>query len=445
MFLPFRNLLAIRRDPLAFLMRLSQEQGDIAHFMLGTQRVFLLNHPDLIRDVLVTNNRRFMKGRGLQRAKKLLGEGLLTSEGEFHLRQRRLAQPAFHRQRIASYGETMTWYSAQLRDRWEDAHEIEIDREMMRLTLAIAGKTLFNADVGSEADEISASLTAAFELFNTITLPFSDLLAKLPLSVNKRFEQARARLDETIYRIIREHRASGSDNGDLLSMLLLAQDTEGDGGSMTDEQLRDEAMTIFLAGHETTANALTWTWYLLSQSPEVEKRLHEEIDTVLEGRLPRSEDFPRLRYTEMVFAESIRLYPPAWVLGRTALEEMQIGGREVPSRSLVMMSPYVTQHDSRWFSDPFHFDPERWTVDEKEKRPKFSYFPFGGGPRLCIGESFAWLEGVLVLATIAQKWRLGHALDHTVAMLPLVTLRPKFGMKMIAHARVVTPAVAVSS
>ncbi len=435
MFASFRNMLAIRRDPLAFLMRTASDQGDIAYFNLGKQKVFLLNHPDHIRDVLVTNNRRFMKGRGLQRAKKLLGEGLLTSEGEFHLRQRRLAQPAFHRQRIASYAETMTQLSAELRDNWDDGRTIEVDREMMRLTLAIAGKTLFNADVGSEADEIGASLTTAFELFNTITLPFSELLEKLPLAANRRFQEARARLDATVYRIIEEHRASGTDNGDLLSMLLLAQDTEGDGGSMTDEQLRDEAMTIFLAGHETTANALTWTWYLLSQHPEVEARMHEEIEAVLGAKLPTSDDVPQLRYTEMVLAEAMRLYPPAWIIGRMALEDHEIDGRKIPARSLVMMSQYVTHHDSRWYPEPFRFDPERWRLEEKEKRPRFSYFPFGGGPRLCIGESFAWMEGALVLATISQRWRLRLVLDHPVAPLPLVTLRPRFGMKMIAEAR----------
>ncbi|MEP7273831.1 MAG: cytochrome P450 [Acidobacteriota bacterium] len=435
MFPALRNLLTIRRNPLAFFLRTAEEQGDIGYFALGTQKVFLLNHPDYIQDVLVTHNRRFMKGRGLQRAKRLLGEGLLTSEGEFHLRQRRLSQPAFHRQRIMGYGETMTRFSANLRDTWQAGETIEVDRAMMHLTLAIAAKTLFNADVGSEADEIGAALTTAFGLFSTITLPFSKFLERLPLPQNRRFQQARERLDSTIYRIIDEHRASETDNGDLLSMLLLAQDTEGDGGSMTDEQVRDEAMTIFLAGHETTANALTWTWYLLSQHPEVEERLHREIESVLGNRLPTAEDVPNLRYTEMVFSEAMRLYPPAWLLGRMALEDHQINGQKIPRRSLVLMSQYVTHHDERWYPDPYRFDPERWRTGEKEKRPRFSYFPFGGGPRLCIGESFAWMEGALVIATIAQRWRLRLAPEQEIDLMPLVTLRPRFGMKMIPEAR----------
>lgn len=440
-FLPIRNVFAFRRDPLAFLQNLAREYGDLVGFMLGPQKMFLINHPDYIRDVLVTNNRRYMKGRGLERAKKLLGEGLLTSEGDFHLRQRRLAQPAFHRQRIAAYGETMTAYAARTRERWQNGETIEVDREMMRLTLAIAGKTLFDADVESEADEIGASLTAAFQLFNTITLPFSELLEKLPLPSSRRFARARARLDETIYRIIAEHRAAMSqnggagDSGDLLSMLIRAQDTEGDGSRMTDLQLRDEAMTIFLAGHETTANLLTWTWYLLSQHPQIEARLHAEIDEVLGGRLPAAEDTPKLRYTEMVLAESMRLYPPAWIIGRRALEDHQLGGYPIPARSIILMSQYVTHHDERWYPDPYRFDPERWREEEKERRPRFSYFPFGGGPRVCIGEGFAWMEGALVLATIAQRWRLRLAPGQVVEPRTTVTLRPKFGMRMIAERR----------
>jgi cytochrome P450 len=428
-------MFALRRDPLTFLMNLAREYGDISYFTLGPQKVFFINHPDYIRDVLVTHNRNFMKGRGLQRAKKLLGEGLLTSEAEFHLRQRRLAQPAFHRQRIAAYAAQMTDYAAETRDRWRTGEPIEVDREMMRLTLAIAGKTLFNADVESEAEEIGAALTEAFMLFNTVTLPFSELLERLPLPAKRRFQRARARLDETIYRIIAEHRASGIDNGDLLSMLIAAQDTEGDGGHMTDEQLRDEAMTIFIAGHETTANALAWTWYLLSQSPEVEAKFHAEIDEVLNGRLPTAEEVPRLRYTEMVLAEAMRLYPPAWIIGRRALQDYEVAGYPVPAGSLMLMSQYVMHHTERWYPEPFHFDPERWKPEEKEKRPRFSYFPFGGGPRVCIGEGFAWMEGALVLATIGQRWKLRLAPDQRIETRPLVTLRPRFGIKMFAERR----------
>lgn len=433
--IPGANFIAIRRDPIRFLTGLAEQYGDLVYFKLGPQPVFLLNNPDYIRDVLVTHNRNFMKGEGLQRAKRLLGEGLLTSEGEFHLRQRRLAQPAFHRQRIAGYAATMVEYAARTRDEWRAGETRDIAREMMRLTLAIAGKTLFDADVESEADEIGEALTTTFDLFNRVSLPFAQWLDRLPLPATKRFQKARQRLDSTIYRIINERRAAAVDRGDLLSMLIAARDDEGDGTGMTDEQLRDEAMTIFLAGHETTANALTWTWYLLSQHPEVAARFHAEIDEALRGRLPSAEDFPRLRYTEMVLAESMRLYPPAWLIGRRALSDYQINGYRIPARSILLLSQFVTHHDARFFPDPFRFDPERWTPEARESRPKFSYFPFGGGPRLCIGEHFAWMEGVLVLATIAQRFRMRLAPGHPVEMQPLVTLRPEHGMKMILEAR----------
>src|SRR5688500_1431114 len=277
---PALNALLMGRDPLAFLTALADQHGDIARVALGPETVYLFDHPDLVRDVLVTHHRSFHKGRGLERAKRLLGEGLLTSEGEFHLRQRRLAQPAFHRQRIAAYASTMTSYGVGRRDRWTAGAELDVHEEMMALTLAIVGKTLFDADVGHEAAEIGEALTTTFQSFNFgFFLPFGELLDRLPLPATLRFRTARARLDATIYRLIDERRRSGVDHGDLLSMLLLAQDTEGDGTGMTDLQLRDEAMTIFLAGHETTANALTWTWYLLSQHPDAERRFHAEIDS----------------------------------------------------------------------------------------------------------------------------------------------------------------------
>jgi cytochrome P450 len=433
--IPIINLLALRRDPIKFLTNLTDRYGDLVFFKLGPQPVVLVNNPDYIRDILVTSNRNFMKGEGLQRAKRLLGEGLLTSEGEFHLRQRRLAQPAFHRQRIAGYAATMVEYAGLACDQWRVGETRDVAREMMRLTLAIAGKTLFDADVEGEADEIGKALTTTFELFNRLTLPFAQLLERLPLPATRRFQKARERLDSTIYRIINERRASEEDRGDLLSMLIAARDEEGDGSGMTDEQLRDEAMTIFLAGHETTANALTWTWYLLSQHPDIEARFHAEVDEVLKGGLPTAEDFPRLRYTEMVFAEAMRLYPPAWIIGRRALGDYRIDGYTIPARSILLLSQYVTHHDARFFPDPFRFDPERWTPEARDSRPKFSYFPFGGGPRVCIGESFAWMEGALVLATIAQRFRMRLAPGHPVEKQPLVTLRPKHGMRMVIEAR----------
>lgn len=427
---PLENLLAIRRDRLGFLTGLPERYGEVVYFKLGPQPVFLVSNPDYIRDILITHNRNFMKGEGLQRAKRLLGEGLLTSEGEFHLRQRRLVQPAFHRQRIGGYAATMVDYANRMSENWSDGQELDVSREMMRLTLAIAGKTLFDADVGGEADEIGDALSDAMKLFNRLTLPFSQYLERLPLPATRRFNKARQRLDATIYRMIDERRKSGHDRGDLLSMLIQARDDEGDGKGMTDVQLRDESMTIFLAGHETTANALTWTWYLLSQNPVVEAKFHEEIDRVLGGRSPGFEDYPALRYTEMVFAESMRLYPPAWIIGRRALSDYRIGDYVAPARSILLMSQYIVHRNPNYFPDPLRFDPERWTPAEKEKRPQFSYFPFGGGPRLCIGEQFAWMEGVLVLAAVAQRWRMRMVSGHPVELEPTVTLRPRHGMRM---------------
>jgi cytochrome P450 len=424
------HLMGFRRDPLNFLLDAARDYGDLVHFKFGPQDIFFINHPDTVRDVLVTNNRNFTKSRGLEMAKRFLGEGLLTSEGEFHRRQRRLAQPAFHHKRIPAYADVMAEYGARRRARWQDGETLDIAQEMMSLTLGIVGKALFDADVEGEAREIGEALTDIMHMFDRITTPFPWLLELLPLPSNFRFARARARLDETIYRIINERRSTGEDRGDLLSMLLLATDTEGDGTGMSDRQLRDEAMTIFLAGHETTANALTWTWYLLSEHPEVEARLHAEIDSVLEDKLPTAEDFSRLPYTEMVLAEAMRLYPPAWAIGRRAIADYQIGEYTVPARAIILMSPYVMHRDPRFYPEPARFAPERWTTEAREARPKFAYFPFGGGPRVCIGEGFAWMEGVLLLATIAQAWRMRLAPGQRVAPRPMITLRAKNGIHM---------------
>ena len=432
------SLLDFRSDPANFLLKCAREYGDVVRFKLGPQPLFLVNDPEIIKDVLVTNNKNFVKSRGLELAKEFLGEGLLTSEGDFHLRQRRLAQPAFHRQRVFAYAEAMVDYSTRACEPWHDGETRDIAQEMMSLTMAVVGKTLFDADVIEEAKEIGEALTEMVHFFERITTPFPKLMSKLPLPSNYRFRRAKERLDATIYRIINERRASEQDRGDLLSMLLLAQDDEGDGGRMTDLQLRDEAMTIFLAGHETTANALTWTWYLLSQNPEAEARMHEEIDLLLEGRLPTAEDVPRLVYTTRVFSESMRMYPPAWTVGRRALKQYSMGEYVAPANSIILMSQFVTHHDPRFYPEPFKFDPERWLPEAQAARPKFSYFPFGGGPRLCIGEQFAGMEGVLILATIARQWRMRLASDQVVVPEPLITLRPKYGMRMMLERRAVS-------
>jgi len=427
------NLYAFRKSPLDFLSKMAREYGDLVYFKVARQHMYLVNHPDYVREVLVNNQSNFIKSRALQRAKVLLGEGLLTSEGQQHLRQRRLVQPAFHRERLAGYAAAMSAGAVQWRDRWQPGSALDISTEMPHLTLSIVAKTLFSADVESEASEIGAAMTTVLEMFRLLLMPFAEYLEKLPLPHIRRFEKARARLDATIYGLIRERRKSGVDTGDLLSMLLFAQDEES---GMTDEQVRDEALTLFLAGHETTANALTWTWYLLSQHPEIERRLHDEIDAVLGNRAPEFADVPQLRYAEMILAEALRLYPPAWAIGRKAKGAFELGGVEVPAESICILCPYLVHRDPRWFPEPEKFDPERWTPEARDARPKFSYYPFGGGARVCIGERFAWMEGVIVMAAIAQKWRLRLQPGQHVEPLPLITLRVKNGLRMIPEPRV---------
>lgn len=425
---PGKHLLAFRNDPIRFLSEAARRYGDIAAFQIGPQRMVLLNHPDHIREVLVTSNRNFVKGRALERARRMLGEGLLTSEGELHLRQRRLAQPAFHRQRIAAYGAAMARYTEEQSAAWRPGQVLDLNHELMRLTMRIVGHTLFSAETEQDAEDVYAAMQTLMGMFDLVALPLLDKLAELPLPMTRRFHAARATIDRVIYRMIAERRAAGADTGDLLSMLLLAQDSEGDGGGMSDLQVRDEALTIFLAGHETTANALSWCFYLLSQYPGVADRLYAELREVLGGRAPTFEDLPRLRFAEMVLAEAMRLYPPAWILGRRALGPFSVGGYSFPANTIALMSQWVMHHDPRYYPDPYRFDPERWAPEARAARPKFAYFPFGGGPRTCIGEPFAWMEGTLLLAGIARRWRPQLLPGHPVALQPSITLRPKHGL-----------------
>ncbi len=432
---PGEFALAMVRRPLEFLTGLAREHGDVVHFRLGAEHMYLLSHPEAIRDVLVTNQKNFKKGRALERAKILLGEGLLTSEGDVHLRQRRLIQPAFHRQRIAAYGDTMVEYAARRAETWQDGQSLNIHEEMMALTLAIVGKTLFDADVEGEASDIGGALSDTFAAFNAgLFMPWAKLLETLPLPATRRFKRGRARLEQTIYRIIAERRQSGADAGDLLSMLLQARDVEGDGTGMSDTQIRDEALTLFIAGHETTAVALSWTWYLLAQHPEVEEGFHQELDG-LRGAALNAESLTHLPYSRQILTESMRLYPPAWIVGRRALGAFEAGGHRIPERSIIVMSQWVTHRDRRWFDEPERFDPDRWLPGRGSDRPKFAYFPFGGGSRLCIGEPFAWMEGVLLLAEIGRRWRFrltSHALAEPRAS---ITLRPRDGIGMRAELR----------
>lgn len=425
-----------RRSPIEFFNRLAA-LGDITSFRMGPVKAFFLNHPDLVRDVLVTNHSKFEKGRALKRAKSLLGEGLLTNEGESHLRQRRMIQPAFHRQRITGYAESMIEYGEKMAGEWQEGTEYDISQEMMRLTLNIVGKTLFSANVADEADEVGKAMTDLVELFDYLLLPFSEILEKLPFPQSGRFRRAKKTLDDVIYGIINERRVLGEDKGDLLSMLLAARDEEGDGTGMSDEQIRDECLTLFLAGHETTANALTFTWYLLSQNPEAEEKFHSELNSILYGRIPVPEDYSRLKYTEAVLAEAMRLYPPAWALGRLAIENHELNGYPIAKGSLLLMSMYITQRDARFWDEPDAFKPERWLRENaiKEASQKFTYFPFGGGVRRCIGEQFAWMEGVLLLAAIGRKWKLILNPEQRIVPQPMMTLRSKYGMKMRAVKR----------
>lgn len=421
-----------RTDPTGFLTS-QAKLGDVTFFRMGAQPGYFLNHPDLARDLFVVNAHKFKKGRALQRAKNLLGEGLLTSEGEFHLRQRRMIQPAFHRARIADYATSMVEYAERMSSTWNDGDVRDVDKEMMHLTLQIVGKTLFDANVEDDADEVGNAMTTVSKLFDFLLLPYSEWLQKLPLPQTRSFNHARDTLNSVIYGIINERRRSGADTGDLLSMLLQARDEE-DGGTMSDEQVRDEALTLFLAGHETTSNALTFTWYLLSRNPAKLAKLHEELDHLADA--PTIDDLPNLKYAESVLAESMRLFPPALAIGRLALEEHEFGGFPVPKGALVLVSPYVTHRDPRFWSDADEFIPERWeTQSVKEAGQKNIYFPFGGGVRRCIGEGFAWTEGILLLATLARKWKLSLIPEQKIGLQPLITLRPKYGMKMRLEAR----------
>ena len=421
--------------PLDFFRELKETCGDAARFTLFRERFILFSDPALVNEVLVTKQHSFRKGRALEGARVFLGNSLLVSEGEEHTRQRRLIQPAFHRGRIAGYATIM----AEKAKAWTDAQhadaEIDLAVEMNRLTLAVVAATLFGSEVDAEAGEIAESLTVIIENFNRMLLPFWKILRRLPTRKNFQLLAAHKALDATIYRLISQRRKEGRDHGDLLSMLLAAEDAENPQKRLSDVEVRDQAMTLFLAGHETTANALAWTWHLLTQHDEVRVKMKAEIDAVLgPDRLPGMEDAERLPYTTAVFSEAMRIFPPVWVVGRRALEDVTIGDYEVPKRTIVIMSQYIIHRDERHWPDAMKFRPERW-LDEPAKatRPKFAYFPFGGGARVCIGDGFAWTEGVLILSVMARRWRFEAAADSKVEINPTVTLRPKNGLKMIVR------------
>lgn len=459
-----RNLLwfALRKfrpaNPIFLFQHLADTYGDIAHYKLGHHHIVFLNHPEYIREALVVQNDNFIKERTVQRTKMLLGEGMITSEGDKHRAQRVAAQPSFHRQRIGEYADVMVEEAVRMRESWRAGEERDIAIDMMHLTLNVVARALFATDLREEVYELAAAINRIMGLYNfLVMLPLAEWLVHVRPPGLAAFVRARNRIDAVVYRMIDAHLRSGRDRGSLLDMMLAAAPDDDAASRQSSfgqalfgqslfrqssfdqasfrQALRDQVITIFLAGYETVANALSWTWYLLSQNEECGKRFRAELDGVLNGRIPTVEDVPRLHYTESVLAESLRLYPPAWAMGRYAREDFQLGEYFLPARTTVLISQFITHRDPRFFPDPLRFDPDRFSTEGKARRRKFTYFPFGAGARQCIGESFAWMEGVLMLATLAQKWKLKLVQGHRVEPQPLITLRPKYGMRMQVQQR----------
>jgi cytochrome P450 len=425
-------------DPIPLFEHLHARFGPIACYRFMGKLMVFVNDPEWINEILVNQVGSFVKERTLRRMKILLGEGLITSDDPIHMRQRRIAAPAFHRQRIAGYAEQIATAAVTMRDSWRDGEELDISAAMMRLSLQIIARTLFDQEVTPEVLSVADEVNAIMRLYNfLVVFPKLESFLHWPIPGIVQFRRSRARLDAIVHRMIAQRRALNREEleqrGDLLSMLIAAQDI--DASRMSDEQVRDEALTIFLAGYETVANSLAWTWYLLSQNPEARERMEREINEVLGARTPTLEDLPSLRYTEMVFAESMRLYPPAWAMARQATKPVQLGEYRLPPGTHIFFSQYVVHRSPELWDDPLAFRPERHTPEAKAARPRFAYFPFGGGRRQCIGEGFSWMEGVLALATIAQRWRLEFMSRFPVVTQAKITLRPKYPIMMRVHAR----------
>jgi cytochrome P450 len=428
------NLLDFRNDRIGLQRRLAAA-GDLCRFKMGPVPIHVVSSAELAHAMLVDQVDAFVKSRGLGKfGRPLLGDGLLTSEHEVHKRQRKLLAPAFSHRRIAGYADTMAAHAEASHAGWREGTALDLAEEMMRLTLAIVGRTLFDADIAHEARPIGDALTVAMEYMvdsvsKPVTFPY-----RWPTPRNEKLRAAIGRLDETVYRMIAQRRAENVDKGDVLSMLLLARD-EDDGTGMTDTQIRDEAMTLLLAGHETTANALTWAWYLLTQHPDLYDRLQREVDTVLAGRAPRMEDLPRLPFTLQVFKESMRLYPPAYLMGRQATRDVELGGHTLPRGAIVMINIFGMHHRADYFPDPERFNPDRFAPESEKAMFKGAYLPFGGGSRVCIGNHFALMEGQLILATLAQRVRFELTRNPAIEPEPLVTLRPKGGLQVRVRRR----------
>ncbi len=415
------DLLRFRNNPLATLNRLAT-QGDVVR--IGSTRVVVVTHPDLIREVLVTQSAKFMKGPALRATKATLGEGLLTSEGDFHKQQRRLIGPAFHATFVTNYGQTMIDFSSRMTRTWQPGDTLDIHEQMTRLTLEIVAKTLFDAELQQDVDAIDRAMTASIELFPILLLPFGKYIARLPLPRTLRFQRHWPAMTRTIERFIAERKASGAKGDDLLSVLIRATDPES-GVGMSDQQLRDEAITLFTAGHETTANALTYTFHLLAHHPAALAEVQRELNDVLgDGDAPPTPAaVPKLVYLRAVISEAMRLYPPVWTVGREALEDVQLGDTRLPKGNVVLTSQWVCHHDARWWPRATAFEPGRWLTTD-ESRPKYAYFPFAGGPRSCVGESFAWLEMILVVATVLRGWTVEPQSPRELKLSASITLRP---------------------
>jgi len=428
--------LFLRSDPLAGMRQMTRDYGDIVHFHVMMQDRILLNHPDLINQVLVVQHAKFHKSELTRRITvRMLGQGLLISEGDFWRRQRRLAQPAFHRNRVNGYASTMLEIAQSHIREWRDGEQRNIAQEMTALTLDIAVRTLFSTTLPGESRQVGQAMTFLMRYsLRRQRLPFR-IPENWPTPANRRANRELEFIDSLVYRIISERRANGTSDrhNDLLALLMGAMDE--DGSQMTPQQLHDETMTLFLAGHETTAQMLAWTWYALSQNPAAETRLHEELSGVLGDRPMEAADFPRLPYLQAVMNEVLRLYPPAYIMAREAIEPCEIGGYPIPLKSTIIFSQWVMHRDPRFYDDPEAFRPERWLDGLQDRLPPGAYFPFGDGPRRCIGQGFALLEAAIVIGTLAQKFRFRLVPGYAVVAEPLVTLRPRHGIQMTLHAR----------
>jgi cytochrome P450 len=429
----FGNTFLARRDPLGTLARWAREYGDVIHYQFFGLPMYILVHPHDIEQVLLAKSNSFVKGITARANPELFGNGLLTSDGEFWRRQRRLANPAFHRESINRYAEITIEEAGRLLSRWEDGETRDIHQDMMNVTLKIVLRSLFGIELEQRGRIIERALDVIMRISAGVQAVISFL--RIPTPMRRRYFRAVRELDGVVYELIaigrerlKHDSAAGSVQKDLLTMLLLARDD--DGNAMTDQQLRDEVITLLLAGHETTALNLSWTWYLLATNPDIEEQFHGELDRVVSGNSPQLADLARLPFTDRVLREALRLYPPAWRIWRTAAEPFKVGEFVLPAGSNVVMSQWLTQRDSRWFPDPERFDPNRWTEDFAAKLPRFAYFPFGGGPRVCIGAGFATMEATLLLAAIAQRFRLRVLENQCVEPMVSITFRPKNGIKV---------------